>query len=168
MIKLKLDEMLTKRNMSAYALHIKSDKKLHQSVISKIKNNDSKHLKLETLDLLCELLQCQPGDLATYENGSATQSVNDTQSVKVSGDTQSVNATTQIVERATQSVYATQSASDNDIIGSVETASILGINQSLVTRYAKEGRLKGQQGRKGTKRNQWTFRRSDVLEFMPT
>jgi hypothetical protein len=113
-------------------------------------------------------LQCQPGDLATYENGSATQSVNDTQSVKVSGDTQSVNATTQIVERATQSVDATQSASDNDIIGSVETASILGINQSLVTRYAKEGRLKGQQGRKGTKRNQWTFRRADVLEFMPT
>jgi putative transcriptional regulator len=133
MIKLKLNEMLTKRNMSAYALHINSGKRLHQSVISKIKNNDSKHLQLGTLDLLCELLQCQPCDLITYENGSATQS-----------------------------------ASDNDIIGSVEAGRILGINQSLVTRYAKDGRLKGLQGRKGTKRNQWTFRRSDVLEFMPT
>ncbi len=146
--------MLDERKMTAYALHIKSG--LHQSVISKIKRNMSKALQLDVLDTLCKALECQPGELIAYENESATQGVN----------TQSVN-TTQIVERATQSVYATQSASDNDIIGSVETASILGINQSLVTRYAKEGRLKGQQGRKGTKRNQWTFRRSDVLEFMP-
>ncbi len=153
--------MLTKRNMSAYALHINSGKRLHQSVISKIKNDDSKALQRETLDLLCELLQCQPGDLMTYENGSATQSVNAT--------TQFVNdSTTQIVERATQSVNATQSASDNDIIGSIEAGRILGINQSLVIRYAKDGRLKGVQGRKGSKRNVWTFRRSDVLEFMPT
>jgi putative transcriptional regulator len=170
MIKLKLDEMLREKNMTAYALHIKSG--LHQSVISKIKRNLSKALQLDVLDTLCKALECQPGDLMTCENESATQavntqSVNDTQSVKVSGATQSVN-TTQNVERATQSVYATQSASDNEIIGSVEVASILGINQSLVTRYAKEGRLKGQQGRKGTKRNVWTFRRSDVLEFMPT
>jgi putative transcriptional regulator len=149
MIKLKLDEMLREKNMTAYALHKKSD--LHQSVISKIKRNNSKALQLDVLNTLCKALECQPGDLMTYEDESATQDVN-----------------TQIVNVTTQTVDATQSASDNDIIGSIEAGRILGINNSLVTRYAKEGRLKGQQGRKGTKRNQWTFRRSDVLEFMPT
>ncbi len=91
MIKLKLDEMLREKNMTAYALHIKSG--LHQSVISKIKRNMSKALQLDVLDTLCKALECQPGELIAYENESATQDVN----------TQNVNAT-QIVERATQNV----------------------------------------------------------------
>jgi putative transcriptional regulator len=91
MIKLKLDEMLREKNMTAYALHIKSG--LHQSVISKIKRNMSKALQLDVLDTLCKALECQPGDLMTCENEDATQGVN----------TQIVN-TTQIVERATQNV----------------------------------------------------------------
>ncbi len=152
--------MLREKNITAYALHIKSG--LHQSVISKIKRNMSKALQLDVLDTLCKALDCQPGELMTCENEDATQAVN----------TQSVN-TTQIVERATQNVNTqnvdtTQNASDNDIIGSIEAGRILGINQSLVIRYAKDGRLKGLQGRKGSKRNVWTFCRSDVLEFMPT
>jgi putative transcriptional regulator len=158
MIKLKLDEMLTKRNMSAYALHINSGKRLHQSVISKIKNNDSKALQIETLDLLCELLECQPGELIAYENESATQNVN----------TQIVN-TTQIVERATQSakptqsVNATQNASDNEYnLTSLQVAGMLDINKSLVTRYARDERLKGKQ----KKKKEWFFRESDVVEFM--
>jgi putative transcriptional regulator len=87
MIKLKLNEMLETRGMSAYALHVKSKKRLHQSVISKIKNNDSKALQLGTLDMLCKLLDCQPADLIVYESGDTTQS----------------ESTTQNVERATQS-----------------------------------------------------------------
>ncbi len=186
MIKLKLDEMLTKRNMSAYALHINSGKRLHQSVISKIKNNDSKHLKLETLDLLCELLECQPGDLITYENGSATQSV---------------NATTQIVERATQNVKQTaplngfeavkakkkelrikekseresgkvfnnsileivNSSSDNEYtLTTAAAGELLNLSPRSVRENAEKGLLPGKQG----KQSHWYFRRSDVDGFI--
>ncbi len=120
MIKLKLDEMLKTRGLTAYGLHVKSEKtdkkgkpildkkgkktySLHQSVISKIKNNKSKALQLDILDVLCELLDCQPADLIVYE--STTQ----------------IASTTQIVERATtqtakhtQNAHTTQTASDNE------------------------------------------------------
>jgi putative transcriptional regulator len=131
MIKLKLGEMLEKRSMTAYALHIKSG--LHQSVISKIKNNKSKALQLDVLDTLCKALECQPGELIAYENENATQdvntqSVNDTQSVKVSGDTQSVNAT--------------QFASDNEkLYSTAEIAVELGINERTVRDNYNNGKL---------------------------
>jgi putative transcriptional regulator len=183
MIKLKLDEMLTKRNMSAYALHINSGKRLHQSVISKIKNNDSKALQIETLDLLCELLECQPGELIAYENESATQDVN----------TQIVD-TTQIVERATQSVNATQSAkkqkpfvnpellrmvkdgvfnnsvldivnnsSDNEtLLSTVTVAARLNVSRKSVNDYILSGKLPAVKG----KQNHNFIRESDLLAFI--
>ncbi len=104
MIKLKLDEMLEKRGMSAYGLHKASGKKLHQSVISKIKNNDSKALQLDTLDLICEILQCQPADLIIYESENTTQNVpRATQTAKHTQNT-----------KHTQSVNTTQIASNNE------------------------------------------------------
>ncbi len=88
MIILKLDEMLDKRNMTAYALHKVSG--LHQSVISKIRHNKSKALQLDVLDKLCESLECLAGDLIVYQGKDATQGVKATQSAKA---TQSVNTT---------------------------------------------------------------------------
>jgi putative transcriptional regulator len=124
MIKLKLGEMLTERNMSAYALHKESG--LHQSVISKIKNNDSKALTLSVLDTLCEYLDCQPADLIVYESGKPTQPVDATQNV----------------ERATQSVYATQNASDNEkLLSTAECAEQLGINERTVRDNYNNGKL---------------------------
>jgi DNA-binding Xre family transcriptional regulator len=118
MIRLKLNEMLEKRGLTAYALHVKSRKdgkfRLHQSVISKIRHNKSKALQIEILDLICELLECQPADLIVYE--SATQSVKHTQS-----------------ENATQNVL-----SFNDVV------SRLGKTDSSVRRYLSSGRLKGE------------------------
>ncbi len=155
MIKLKLDEMLREKNMTAYALHIKSG--LHQSVISKIKRNLSKALQLDVLDTLCKALECQPGELIAYENESATQGVN----------TQSVN-TTQNVERATQNVNtqnvdATQNASDNEYKYDVDyVARMSGLSSRQVRTYAKSGELKGKQG----KQNHWKFRRVDVSDFV--
>jgi putative transcriptional regulator len=150
MIKLKLDEMLRERNITAYALHIKSG--LHQSVISKIKRNMSKALQLDVLDTLCKALECQPGDLMTCENEDATQGVN----------TQSVN-TTQNVERATQSVNATQSASDNKSELTIKDAArLLDLSERQVRHYAKEKQLKGTQNTQ----KHWSFHRSDIVEFM--
>ncbi len=104
--------MLEKQGLTAYGLHVKSlvtdesgkavldehgkkKYRLHQSVISKIKNNKSKALQLDILDLLCSLLDCQPADLMIYES-----------------TTQNVARPTQNAKHI-QSVNTTQSASDN-------------------------------------------------------
>ncbi len=143
MIRLKLNEMLEKRGLTAYALHVKSKKdgkfRLHQSVISKIKHNKSKALQIEILDLLCELLECQPADLIIYEGGT----------------------TTRIVERPTQNVEHTQSANATQNVISFNDAVLrLGKADSSVRRYLSKGKLKGK------KVNQnWHILESDLLEF---
>jgi putative transcriptional regulator len=157
MIKLKLDEMLREKNMTAYALHIKSG--LHQSVISKIKRNMSKALQLDVLDTLCKALDCQPGELIAYENESATQGVNDTQIVN--------DATTQIVERATQNVNtqnvnATQNASDNELLSTVTVAERLNVSRKSVNDYIISGKLRAVKG----KQNHNFIRESDLLAFI--
>jgi DNA-binding Xre family transcriptional regulator len=147
MILLKLNEMLEKRGLTAYALHVKSRKdgkfRLHQSVISKIRHNKSRALQLDILDLLCELLDCQPSDLIVYE--SATQ----------------IAFTTQNVERATQNVEHTQSVNaTQNVISFNDAVSRLGKADSSVRRYLSSGRLKGE------KVNQnWRILESDLLEF---
>jgi putative transcriptional regulator len=159
MIRLKLNEMLETRGMSAYALHVKSKKKLHQSVISKIKNNESKALQLDTLDMLCKLLDCQPADLIVYESGDTTQSASTTQNVARA--TQSA--------KHTQNVITTQSASDSeneytmtvkDVVAVLESSG-LSLKPRTVREKAKKGLLKGKQG----KQDHWFFRQSDVGEF---
>ncbi len=138
MIKLKLDEMLEKKGWSAYKLHIESGKKLHQSVISKIKNNDSKALQLETLDLLCELLNCQPADLIVYESETTTQTASATQN----------ETTTQIVERATQNANTTQNASDNaEWLSTNAFAERLKISRKSVNDYILDGKLPATKGK---------------------
>jgi DNA-binding Xre family transcriptional regulator len=118
MIRLKLNEMLERRGLTAYALHVKSRKdgkfRLHQSVISKIRHNRSKALQIEILDLLCELLECQPADLIVYE--SATQNVEHTRNAN-----------------ATQNVLSFSDA-----------VSRLGKSESSVRRYLTDSRLKGE------------------------
>jgi DNA-binding Xre family transcriptional regulator len=147
MILLKLNEMLEKRGLTAYALHVKSKKdgkfRLHQSVISKIKHNKSKALQIEILDLLCELLECQPSDLIVYE--SATQTA----------------FTTQNVERATQNVEHTQSANTTqNVISFNDAVSRLGKADSSVRRYLNSLRLKGEKVN-----GNWQILESDLIEF---
>ncbi len=146
--------MLREKNITAYALHIKSG--LHQSVISKIKRNMSKALQLDVLDTLCKALDCQPGELIAYENESATQGVN----------TQIVD-TTQIVERATQSVNtqnvnATQNASDNELLSTVQVAERLNVSRKSVNDYILSGKLRAVKG----KQNHNFILESDLLAFM--
>jgi DNA-binding Xre family transcriptional regulator len=136
MIKFTLGEMLEKRGMTAYALHTKSDKKLHQSVIGKIKNNESKALNLESLDMICKFLECQPSDLMIFVSEQ--------------------------VARATQNTKHTQNASDNEYsLTSAEAGKVLGLEPRTVTEKAQKGLLKGKQGRQ----NHWFFRMADVLAF---
>lgn len=39
---------------------------LHKNTISKLRKEVPRHLDTETLDRLCNALQCQPGDLIVY------------------------------------------------------------------------------------------------------
>jgi DNA-binding Xre family transcriptional regulator len=156
MIRLKLNEVLEKRGLTAYALHVKSKKdgkfRLHQSVISKIKHNKSKALQIEILDLLCELLECQPADLIVYE--SATQPVSTTQNVKRA--TQNVKHTQTAI--ATQSETTTQS--ETGFVSVADVMQRLGKSETRVLDYLRKGRLKGKKpGRT------WIILESDLLEF---
>ena len=149
MIILKLDEVLENKGMTAYALHKASG--LHQSVISKIKRNESKALTLDVLDTLCEFLDCQPSDLIVYETDVATQKA----FAKKLLATQS--------EPATRKESATQNASDNEsFLSTADAGKILGLKPRTVREYAEKGELKGKQG----KQNHWSFRRSDIDTFM--
>lgn len=61
MIRIELEKMLERRGISAYGLAKKSG--LHQSVVSKLRNNKSAALRLDVLDKVCAALDCQPGDI---------------------------------------------------------------------------------------------------------
>ena len=59
-----LDVMLAKRKMSMNEL---SDKVgITLANLSILKNNKGKAIRFSTLDAICEVLECQPGDLIEY------------------------------------------------------------------------------------------------------
>ncbi|AOK88971.1 helix-turn-helix domain-containing protein [Paenibacillus polymyxa] len=72
MIRFTLEEMLKKREMSMYALSKSSG--IRPNTISQWVTNegvDVKSVTIETLDRVCSVLDCQPGDLIKYipQNG---------------------------------------------------------------------------------------------------
>ena len=60
-----IDVMLAKRKMSVTELSEKLD--ITMANVSILKNGKAKAIRLETLDKLCEILDCQPGDLLEYQ-----------------------------------------------------------------------------------------------------
>lgn len=64
MIVVNLDVMLAKRKMSVTELSEKLD--ITMANVSILKNNKAKAIKLDTLDKICEILECQPGDILEY------------------------------------------------------------------------------------------------------
>lgn len=61
-----IDVMLAKRKMSVTELSERLD--ITMANVSILKNGKAKAIRLETLDKLCEILDCQPGDLLEYQN----------------------------------------------------------------------------------------------------
>jgi putative transcriptional regulator len=142
MIILKLDELLTERNLTAYALAKKTG--LHQSVISKIRRNESQALRLDVLDKLCVALECQPGDLIVSDNRITTRNVDATRNVIATGNTD-----------ATQNVDATRnekqlSFSDADgLLTLTQVAERLKLSRKRVNDYVNKGRLRATKGKQG-------------------
>lgn len=65
MIIIRLDVMLAKRKMSVTELTERVG--ITMANISLLKNGKVKAIKLSTLEKICEVLDCQPGDILEYE-----------------------------------------------------------------------------------------------------
>ncbi|EOB3455259.1 helix-turn-helix domain-containing protein [Enterococcus hirae] len=66
-----LDVMLAKRKMSVTELSEKVG--LTMANISILKNGKAKAIRFSTLDKICEVLNCQPGDILEYQDTSQTR-----------------------------------------------------------------------------------------------
>ena len=67
MIVINIDVMLAKRKMNVSELADKVG--FTMANVSLLKNGKIKALKISTLDKLCQVLDCQPGDLLEYVPG---------------------------------------------------------------------------------------------------
>ncbi|MBQ8392635.1 MAG: helix-turn-helix transcriptional regulator [Clostridia bacterium] len=67
MIIINIDVMLAKRKMSVGELSEKVG--FTMANVSLLKNGKIKAFKISTLDKLCEVFKCQPGDLLEYVDG---------------------------------------------------------------------------------------------------
>ncbi len=70
MIIINIDVMLAKRKMSVTELTEKVG--LTMANISLLKNGKVKAIKLSTLNKICEVLECQPGDILEYSKDNDT------------------------------------------------------------------------------------------------
>ncbi|MED0969894.1 helix-turn-helix transcriptional regulator [Bacillus paramycoides] len=60
-----LDVMLAKRKMSVTEISEKLG--ITMANVSILKNGKAKAMKFSTLEKICEVLECQPGDILEYE-----------------------------------------------------------------------------------------------------
>ena len=64
MIVINLDVMMAKRKMSVTELSERLD--ITMANVSILKNGKAKAVKLDTLNKICSILDCQPGDILEY------------------------------------------------------------------------------------------------------
>lgn len=60
-----LDVMMAKRKKGLTELSKEVD--ITMANLSVLKNNKAKAIRLQTLDAICRVLDCQPGDILAYE-----------------------------------------------------------------------------------------------------
>lgn len=68
MIIVNLDVMMAKRKMSSYELAEKVG--ITPANLSILKTNKGRAIRFSTLDKICEVLECKPGDILDYEENS--------------------------------------------------------------------------------------------------
>lgn len=64
-IQVHLDEMLRHRDMTLTELAARAD--ITIANLSVLKNDRARAVRFSTLTVLCQVLECQPGDLLSYE-----------------------------------------------------------------------------------------------------
>lgn len=65
MIVVNLDVMMAKRKMSLNELSLKTG--ITTTNLSILKTNKAKAIRFSTLEKICEVLECKPGDILDYE-----------------------------------------------------------------------------------------------------
>ena len=65
MIRVDLDVMMAKRKMSLTELSQKVG--ITMANLSILKNGHAKAVRMSTLEAICKVLKCQPGDILIYE-----------------------------------------------------------------------------------------------------
>ena len=68
MIIVNLDVMMAKRKISSQELAEKVG--ITAANLSILKTNKGKAIRFSTLDKICEVLECTPGDILDYEKGA--------------------------------------------------------------------------------------------------
>lgn len=66
-----LDVMMAKRKIGVTELAKEVD--ITMANLSVLKNNKAKAVRFTTLDAICRVLKCQPGDILVYEEDGDTQ-----------------------------------------------------------------------------------------------
>lgn len=66
-----IDVMLAKRKMSVTELSERVG--ITMANISILKNGKAKAIRLSTLDAICKVLDCQPGDILEYQDEGGTE-----------------------------------------------------------------------------------------------
>lgn len=67
MIVMQLDVMLARRKMRSKELAMRIG--MTEANMSLLKSGKVKGMRFETLEKICEVLECQPGDLLEYQPG---------------------------------------------------------------------------------------------------
>ena len=68
MIVVNLDVMMAKRKMSLNELSEKT--KITTTNLSILKTNKAKAIRFSTLELICKVLECQPGDILEFKKNN--------------------------------------------------------------------------------------------------
>ncbi len=71
MIIVNLDVMMAKRKMSLNELSKKTG--ITATNLSILKTNKAKAIRFSTLQIICEVLKCQPGDILEYDNEKGSE-----------------------------------------------------------------------------------------------
>lgn len=71
-IRVRLDELLSQRGMTLTELSARVD--LTLANLSILKNGRARAIRFTTMAKLCEVLDCQPGDLLSYQPSAAPAS----------------------------------------------------------------------------------------------
>ena len=69
-IRVNLDVMLAKRRMGVNELAARVG--ITPANVSVLKNGRAKAIRFSTLDRICEVLECQPGDILEYVDDGST------------------------------------------------------------------------------------------------
>ena len=74
-IRINLDVVMAKRKMRLKQLA--QEVGITEANLSVLKNGKAKAVRLSTLDKLCEVLKCQPGDILEFEDNVESEIMND-------------------------------------------------------------------------------------------